>query len=950
MSKSSGYQLEFLGKYQDDPKSKKQQKQQKEPPKKPHGCVRILLFLVQLGLLGLLLGLVLFIGGYVYLSNELADAINQVSTFRGTGVGGTPRFYDRNGNLLFELTTTEKRRWIPYSEIPKVIINATVAAEDDTFWTNLGFDPTAIVAAVISNYRQQDGRPVGASTITQQLVRHIAFSYEDRVAVSYDRKLREIFLSYIMTQQRSKEEIIQMYLNEIYYGNLAYGIEAASQIYFGKSALELELHEAAFLAGLPQSPILWDPYTNFEGAKERQGLILDLMVDESVVSYVDAEVAKNLPLVLRPRISLEEEAASKVLEAPHFVLYVQDELERRYGPDALVRGGWQVTTSLDLNMHKMAETYAREQVAERQAAHDVSNASVVILKPGTGEILAMVGSLDYFDEAIDGQVNVALQPRQPGSSIKPITYATALQKGWTTADVLWDVPIVIDLGGGELMQPRNYDGRFHGPILFRDALANSYNIPPIQLMRDVGISSFIQTARTMGIESLQEPSGYYGLALTLGGGEVPLLEMSHAYATLANGGQKPRLTSILKITDSRGNVLYDAQEERVPAVNALDARIAYIITDILDDDKARIPAMGYNNALDLPFPAAAKTGTTNDYRDNWTMGYTPGVVVGIWMGNSDGHPMVDSSGLMGAAPLWARIMTSIYGDQAMLNSLMVNGSPPPTEFVMPGGIEEKQVCLPQGTGGTGCTASRTDLFMVGTPLHGIPRVGYAPDMTTNPGAWTLVAQGLSATAAQQVARPELADGTQAPLPTLCVINAVRPAENGAARLFLPIPPHYPDEVRARLWARGTGYQMAPATVCPASSVQSSSSGGSSGSSGSSSSGGYSPPAASGGGGSSYRITSPSSGQQVNGTVAIMGTAQFDTAQVQYYKLEIGNGRSPSAWTTFGTTHSQPVNGGVLEQLQADALAPGDYIIRLVLVGQDGNFIGEPYYVPIRVGG
>lgn len=943
MSKSSGYQLEFLGKYQDEPQSARQKKQQ-TPPKKPGGCARLLLWMVQLGLLGLLLALVLFIGGYVYLSDQLSDAINQVSTFRGTGVGGTPRFYDRHGNLLFELTTTEKRLWIPYSEIPPVIVKATVSAEDNTFWTNPGFNPAAIVAALISNYRNQDGRPIGASTITQQLVRHIVFDYEDRVAVSYERKLREIFLAFIMTQQRSKAEIIQMYLNEIYYGNLAYGIEAAAQTYFGKSALRLELHEAAFLAALPQSPILWDPYTNFEGAKQRQALILDMMVDDGMASYVDAEVAKNLPLFLQPRISLAEEAASKTLEAAHFVLYVQDELERRYGPEALTRGGWQVTTSLDLTMHKMAETFAREQVAERQAQHDVSNASVVILKPGSGEILAMVGSLNYFDETISGQVNVALRPRQPGSSIKPVTYVTALQKGWTTADVFWDVPILIDLGGGELMQPRNYDGRFHGPILLRDALANSYNIPPIQLIRDVGIGSFIQTARAMGIESLKEPSGYYGLALTLGGGEVPLLEMTHAYATLANAGQKPRLTSILKITDSRGNVLYDVQQERIPAVNAIDARIAYIITDILDDDQARIPAMGRNNALELPFPAAAKTGTTNDFRDNWTLGYTPGVVVGIWMGNSDGHPMIDSSGLRSTAPLWARILTSIYADDNMMRSLMVNGELPPTEFAQPGGIEEKTVCLPQGTGGTRCTASRSDLFIVGAPVHGIPRIGYAPDMSTNAGAWTLVVQALPAEAAQQVSRPELADGTRAPLPTLCVVNSMRPAGSSEARLFLPIPPHYPDEVRARLWAQGSGYQMAPATVCPTTVARSSS-----GSSGSGASGGYSPPPAVGGGGSSYRITSPGAGQQVNGAVAIMGTAQFDPAQVQYYKLEIGSGRSPSAWTTFGTTHSQSVNGGVLEQLQADALAAGDYVIRLVLVGNDGNFVGEPYYVPIRIG-
>ncbi len=937
----SGYKLEFMERREDG----KRPSSTPKPDNPPRGCARFLLVIIQLGLIGLILSLLLFMGGYMYLSNQLGDAIAQVATFRGTGIGGTPRFYDRHGTLLFELTTTEKRRWLPYSEIPRVAIDATVAVEDDTFWTNYGFDPEAIAAALLRNYRQQDGRPVGASTITQQLVRHIAFSYEDRVNVSYERKIREVFLAFIMTQQRSKEEIVQMYLNEIYYGNLAYGIEAAAQTYFGKSVDRLDLSEVAFLAGLPQSPVLWDPYTNFAGAKERQEFILDLMVDEGMIAAPDAEVAKKLPITLAPRIPPEVEAASKVLEAPHFVLYVQDELERRYGPDALVRGGWQVTTSLDLEMFKLAETAVREQVAARQAAHDVSNGSVVILKPGTGEILAMVGSLDYFNAGIDGQVNVALQPRQPGSSIKPVTYAAAMKQGWTAADVLWDVPIVIDLGGGQLMQPRNYDGRYHGPILLRDALANSYNIPPIQLLRDVGISNFIQTARTMGIESLQEPSGYYGLALTLGGGEVTLLEMAHAYATLANMGQRPRLTSVLRITDSLGNVLYDMQEDRVPPANVLNPAIAYIITDILDDDRVRIPAMGYNNALELPFPAAGKTGTTNDFRDNWTLGYTPGVVVGVWMGNSDGHPMIDSSGLRGTAPVWRTIMEGIYADEALLRSLWVNGGPPPVEFADPGGVEEREVCLPQGTGGTYCTASRTDLFVAGGPVHGIPRLGYAPDVSSNPGAWTLVTQALSAEAAQRVPRPALADGTQAPIPTTCVVNVVRPIEG--ARLFLPVPPHYPDEVRARLWARGTGYAMAPSTVCVGTAVQAYSSG--SGSSGAGSSGGSAPaPPAASGGGLSYRITSPTAGQQIQGTTPIMGTAQFDPAQVQYYKLEIGNGRSPTAWTTFGTTHSQPVSGGVLEQLQAGGLAPGDYIIRLVLVGQDGNFVGDPHYVPISI--
>lgn len=931
---SSDYQFTYL-------QQKKAPTQPAAPKKKPGGCRRIVVWMVQLGLIGLITAVLLFMVGYLYLSVQLEDAIDQIATYRGTGLGGTPRFYDRDGELLFELATVEKRRWLAYNEIPQQAIDAAVSVEDDTFWTNYGFDPEAIIAALIRNYRSQNGRPVGASTITQQLVRHIVFSYEERTSVSYWRKIREIFLAFIMTQKRTKPEIIQMYLNEIYYGNLAYGIEAAAQTYFGKSVQQLTLAEHAFLAGLPQAPATYDPYTNFDTAKARQEFVLDLMAEEGYITLEEAAAAKNAPLVLQSRIADETGSTDITLEAAHFVLYVQNELERRFGPDAIVQGGWQITTSLDLDIQKLAETEIRSQVAARAAAHNVSNGSVVVLKPKTGEILAMVGSLDYFDETIDGQVNIALQPRQPGSSIKPVTYVAAMERGWSTADVLWDVPIKVDLGGGELMQPRNYDGRFHGPVLFRDALANSYNIPPIQLIRDIGIPTFISTARRMGIESLKEPPGFYGLSLTLGGGEVPLLEMTHAYATLANNGQRPRLTSVLRIVDGRGNVIYDVLSERIPPANAVDPRIAYIITDILDDDRARVPAMGAGSALELPFPAAVKTGTTNDYRDNWTIGYTPGVVVGVWMGNADGTPMRDSSGLRGAAPVWNRIMQGIYGNDLLKQSLMVNGNFPPTEFLRPDGVEEREVCLPRGTGGTRCTASRTDLFVAGAPLHGIPRIAYNTNAQLNPGAWTLVTAPLPADLAERVVQAPLDDGTQPPRPTECVVHtAVSP---GQGILYLPVPPFYPDEVRARIWAAGTGYRMAPPTICPsqvASSVTGS--GGSGGTAGEGGGGGGVPS------GTQAVIHGPKNGERIWGLTPVVGTAVFDPATVQFYKLEITSAAAPEQWVTFGTTHSQPVQDGVLEQLQADALPPGDYLIRLVLVGVDGNFVGQPYQVRVTI--
>ncbi len=532
-----------------------------------------------------------------------------------------------------------------------------------------------------------------------------------------------------------------------------------------------------------------------------------------------------------------------------------------------------------------------------------------------------------------------------GSTIKPITYAAALQKGWSTADVLWDVPIKLDMGQGQYMTPVNYDGRYRGPILFRDALANSYNIPPIQLLRDVGIPSFIQTARKLGIESLDEDAG---LSITLGGGEVPLLEITHAFATLANMGQKPQLTSILQITDSRGNVIYDTQSERVPPLNALDERIAYIITNILDDDEARLPAMGQGNALELPFPAAVKTGTTTDFRDAWAIGYTPGLTVGVWLGNSDGHPMNDLPGLRGAAPIWNRIMTEIYADEELQRSLMVNGNPPSPNFTVPGGIETRKVCLPQNTGGSQCSATRDDLFLVGVPQHGNPRVQYNINAGANPGAWTLISHALSGDDAQKVQLAELDDGTKPSLPTECVVNSNRVPAGGTTRLYLQIPPHYPDEVRARLWARGTGYRMAPATVCPMSSLdfpdsanaqptQSNTIRESSGA----------PVAAPASG--NYYILAPSTGSQVNGIVMVYGTAMFEPTQVQHFKVEIGAGANPTEWQAINEAGTLPISNGTLAQLNASDFAPGDYTLRLALVGHDGNLVGEPHDVPIKIG-
>lgn len=936
----SDYQLRYVNRPQ-SPRSRPPQ------PKQRGGCRRILGCFGYLLIFSLVVGLAGTAGLYYYISNELSGAIDTVVAYRGQGPGGTPRFYDRNGVLLFELKTTEKRRWLSINDMPDSIKQATVAVEDDTFWENYGFDPAAIGAALLYNYQNQDARPVGASTITQQLVRHIAFDYEERVSTSYERKIREIFLAAVLTQQRSKSEILEMYLNEIYYGNLAYGIEAAAQTYFGKPATDLHLAESAFLAGLPQSPIQWDPYSNFEGAKARQELIIDLMLDDGLITETDAQVAKAIDITLKPLIAEAAVEGETVLLAPHFILYVQNELADKYGANAVINGGWQVTTSLDLGIYQAAEQALRDQVTARAGKHNVSNGAAVVLKPSTNEILAMVGSLDYFNDDIGGQINMTLAPRQPGSSFKPITYAAAMEKGWNASDVLWDVPIELEVGYEDTMTPVNYDGRYRGPVTFRDALANSYNIPPLQLAREIGLPQIIQTGRKMGIRSLNETPGYYGLSLTLGGGELPLLEMTHAFSTLANQGRFTPLTSVIEIHDSQGNLIFDANRNRLPPNQVLDPAIAYIITDILDDDRARIPAMGAGSALELPFPAAGKTGTTNDFRDNLTIGYTPSMVVGVWLGNTDSQPMVDSSGLFAAAPVWARIIQEVYSNGELGQALLVDGMVPPLAFDRPANIEEKQSCLPRGTGGTTCTASRNELFVANGGTHGIGRIGYTPDVRSVPGAWVLNVLPLTAEAAQQISQPALDNGFAPPAPRFCVINSTSSSIEGIqTRLFLPIPAFYPDEVRARLWAEryGGGYQMAPPTACPVNVARGASGtgGNTAGSSGSASTAGGS--SSSGGGAGSY-ISSPAAGAQLSGSVPILGTANVEG--MQYYKLEIGSGASPSSWTTFGSTHNQPVSNGTLETLQASGLPPGDYVIRLVVVMQDGNF-SNPYSIPITI--
>ncbi len=907
-----------------------------QPPRKKRGCLGCIgrLFFTTL----LLVAIIVFAGTaiisalvYSNLSREIEDGIAKLDSAYERETFETTRILDRNGNLLWEIFGEGKRTKVTIDQIPSHLIQATVAVEDDTFYENIGLDAPSLVAALIANFRNPDERPIGGSTITQQIVRHIAFDFEERTAVSYTRKAKEAFLAWIMNRKFSKDEVMALYLNEIYYGNLAYGIEAAAQTYFAKAAADLSLAEAALLASLPQSPVELDPLTNLEAAKERQWLVLNLMVSEGYATTAEINDAYHEPLTFA-----QQEVS---LVAPHFAVYVRQLLKDQFGADMVANGGLRVTTSLDLDYQKLAEQMAQQHVAGIDPAHNLTNAALVALKPGTGEILAMLGSVDYHNEAIDGRVNVTLSPQQPGSSIKPLTYAAALsptpdgQPAWNVADIVWDVPVDYPQFNGTTYAPVNYDGRFHGPIRLRTALANSYNIPAVLLLQNIGVPQFIEFTRQLGIESFNNDPATYGLSLTLGGGELTPLELASAYAVLANGGYRVPPAAILRVQKSDGELLYEY--EPPTATPVVDPRVAYLISDILDDDAARVPAMGRNNPLHLPFPAAAKTGTTNDFRDNWTMGYTPGLVVGVWTGNTDNSEMINISGLTGAAPLWADFMQAVYGNYELLEVLALNGSPAATEFVQPDGLEKRPICQIASVtvGATDCTLSGQEWFLV-TSETANSQPTAAGDVVQWEELETAVlrAPALPLPALPvDLSNPETNDPDALPPPLFCHFpqgfdNLLLPPE-AAAYIFLSPPRNSESLKGAHEWAQAHNLSLLPAHLCNDELMALAAD--------------PNRPAV-------YRITSPQSGDSVQGILPIEGVAQFDPNVVQFYKIELGIPEGDNVnWLTLGDTHNVPVNNGTLEMLHADALPPGSYFLRLIVV-KDSNYVGEPHTISITI--
>lgn len=606
------------------------------------------------------------------------------------------RIYDRNGGLMWELMDPQagKRTWVPLNQVSPYLQGATIATEDRNFYSNTGVDLIAVLRALY--YNITEGKIVsGGSTITQQLARNVLLEPEERNEQTIGRKLREAVLALELARRYPKDKILEIYLNQIYYGNLAYGIEAASQTYFGKHASDLSLAEAALLAGLPQAPASYDPLINPMGAKVRQQTVLNLMVEAGYITRDQAAAALAEELhYLQPMLEFP---------APHFVVYVRQVLEARYGPDLIYREpGLRVYTTLDPRLQHMAETEIARQVdALRQL--EVSNGAAVILNARTGEILAMVGSRDFNDAAISGQVNMAVQPRQPGSAIKPLTYLAAFERGWTPATLLMDVPVAYPDGRGGEYRPTNYDGKFRGPVLLRSALANSLNIPAVKTLEFVTVPGLQEMAQRLGITTLTRND--YGLALTLGGGEVSLLELTGAFQAMANGGRRQPPTAILRVTDGLERPIEEYRPgEGLPV---LRPEHAYLISHILSDNQARTPVFGPNSPLKVSRPAAAKTGTTNDFRDNWAIGYTPDLVVGVWVGNADNHPMRGVSGVSGAGPIWHNIMENVLAGLPM------------SDFVRPPGIVEIEICSESGTRpGPLCPERKLELFAYDQPPLG----------------------------------------------------------------------------------------------------------------------------------------------------------------------------------------------------------------------------------------
>ncbi len=590
--------------------------------------------------------LVIIGGGIIWATFMPIPAINN---FENRQVAQSTKIFDRTGTIvLYDVHGTMRRTAIPLDQMSPYIAKAAIAIEDATFYQNSGFRPLSFLRAIAANlfsgsYAQ------GGSTITQQVVKN-ALLTQDKTLI---RKLKEIILALRLTRVYTKDQILNTYLNETAYGGTIYGVEEASQYFFGIPAKDVDLAQAAYLAALPQAPTYYSPYGNHRDALDaRKNLVLSQMLENNFITQEEYDQAKNESVQF-------SDPKNAGIKAPHFVFFIEEYLEQKYGADAVAQGGLHVVTTLDYDLQQHAEATVAKFAPGLLKNLNASNQGIVAIDPKTGQILTMVGSKGYFDDTIDGKVNITIANRQPGSSFKPFVYATAFEKGYTPDTVVFDVqtqfsaacaPTDVTNGTYPCYAPTNFDGGWEGPMKLRAALARSENIPAIKVLYLAGIQNSLDTAHNMGITTLNLSPNHYGLPLVLGGGEVKLLDMTSAYGVFANDGVRNPPTGVLRVEDASGNILETYQQE---SSQVLEPRIARLMNDVLSDNVARSPEFGLNSPLFFSgYDVASKTGTTNDFHDAWVVGYTPSISVGAWTGNNDNSSMAKNKASFLVAPMW----------------------------------------------------------------------------------------------------------------------------------------------------------------------------------------------------------------------------------------------------------------------------------------------------------
>ena len=862
-------------------------------PRNWSGCIgRFILFTIITGVVLVMLGIAGGAIGYTAIARTLPSPTElsaRASTFESV------RIYDREGNLLYSQADPEtgNRLYVPLSEISPDLIRATIATEDKNFFENPGFDVFGIGRAVFQAALNQE--PVaGTSTITQQLVRAVLLDEDERTERTFRRKVREIILAAEISRTYEKNEILELYLNEIYFGNLAYGIEAAAETYFDKSADELSLAEATLLAGLPQAPALWDPFAAPDKALGRQSEVLSLMIAADFVTVDQARAAQDEAIEILANLTPPQ----VTIEHPHFALTVLQQAEDILGAQSIYRGGLQIHTTLDPDVQALAESTV-ESYRDQLRAGGANNAAMIVTKPDTGDILALVGSVDFQDESISGQVNMALAPRQPGSSIKPLVYLSALERGWTASTLIWDVATQFFDGPNSVYEPKNYDDQFHGPLRLRLALGNSYNIPAVKALEFVGVCNFINNVQKLGLTELTD-SGCaevgqpreHGLSLALGGGEISPLQMTGAFGALANDGRFMPPFAIQRIETSRGEVVYEHTAPDPAVAQVVSPEHAYILSDILADDDARQPAFGRNSSLVIPgHTVSVKTGTSGssrfDVRDAWTIGYTPDVVTTVWVGNTDNSPINEAeSGLQLASPIWNSFMTTYLANRQG------------RETARPSGIVDVEICGDSGTEpGPQCQGSRLEHFAADQPpldsSHDFIQQ-HSIDL------WTRL---LASDACQEAVY-------DADFFTILVFgnDDVLQREKNDAQLWL-------EQTQAgRNWAANRDLvvplQLPPEQACDGSTPR---------------------PIA--------EIAQPADGAQVINTIAVIGTA----AGPNYtgYQVDYGLGQNPGGWGGISGRQPYVVENSFLAEWDTTRLDnEGPVTLRLLIYGPDNPYTPE----------